>query len=116
MTTQTTVLIDGEELDLNIFLTSLNPITTEKRTENPELYTTLKIGDYSDLGYTISSLIGVCQVALGAFADNEELTANEKESYLGAGLPEVIQVLKVAKSLMPNAEFELLNKLQNQKI
>ena len=98
------VQIEGKEIDLTTFLTTLG-------TDQDKSKASVTIGDYSDLGYTISSLIGVCQIALHTMAENDHLNANEKEAQLGASATDIIKVLSIAKNLIPHAEFELLTEL-----
>jgi hypothetical protein len=113
MSNKTTLQIDGKEIDLNQFLTKISAKPGYIATDEPNFKTELQIEDYSDLGFTISSLIGVCQVAIKQFAENEDLTEFEKEKHLGASSLSIIKVLDIAKNLIPFAEFELLTKLKH---
>lgn len=106
MTTNTPLKTAGKELDLSNYLTTLS---TTNEAENQRFKA---IEDYNELGFTISSLIGVCQVALRSFAENDHMNASEKENFLGASASEIAKVLEVAKSLIPTPELELLTILK----
>lgn len=107
------VQIEGKEVDLNSYLTTLEPPLYDKEHDTPQFKARLKIEDYSELGYTISSLIGVCQIALHTMSENDHLNASQKEKLLGASATDILKVLSIAKELIPHPEFELLTELSH---
>jgi len=90
--------------------------TLSENTEN-EKYIKIPIGNYSELGFMIENIIGVCGTAIYAINEQEQMTKTEKEDFFGVGLSEIFNVLKLAQKLIPHSELEfldILNTSQNE--
>lgn len=104
-TTENNLQLGGKDISLPDYLTTLEPTKTAYEAK-------LNFDNYSDLAVTLEALLSVCQTSLLLFEQNSDLIEYEKERHLGGGSYSVHTVLKVAKSLIPFAEMELLDKLQ----
>lgn len=94
--------IGEKEINHEIYLKTIAKLGTLK--EN-------SIKDYSDLGATIISLLGVCQGALLLSSQNEALEEQEKNQLYGFSALHVAKVLELTKSLIPIPEMELLTEI-----
>lgn len=102
----TTLKIDNKEIDFtNHFKTLQNNNFDDDCTAK------IKIGGYEHLGNIIYSLIGVCQTALHTLKDSDGTEA-EKERIFGASSFSIIEVLEVAKNILPMDELELIEKIR----
>ena len=99
---ETAVIIDGKKIDLKDWFVS----NKEKGLEDTA-YNKVK-----HLGYILDNILGVCACALSFIGENEKLTGNEQNKYLGANPLDVAEVLQFAKTLIPHAELELLTEIQ----
>ena len=107
MKTTTFLQIDGKKLD---FANQLTTLTTN--TYNSEATANIKLSGYNGLASTMFSLIGVCQTALQTFKENHDLSETEKEQKFGASSQSIIEVLEIAKNLIPFNELELIEQIR----
>lgn len=106
MSNKNTEQIAGKEIKLHNYLQSLEP------TANGQFEAPIKVDDYTQLGYLINSIIGVCRTALYCIEDNANLPPIEQTHTLGASTLDVANVLRIAQNLLPLSEFEGLDKLR----
>lgn len=76
----------------------------------------IKFSGYSDLGYKIFSLIGICQTALNSFDTNSDFTELDKENCLGISSKGIVDILEITKQLLPFPEFELLEQIRQSEL
>lgn len=103
----TTILkIDNKEINLNNHFKTLGNNSFDN-----DCTAQIKIDGYEHLGNVIYSLIGVCQTALHTLKDYDGTEA-EKEQIFGSSSFSIIEVLEIAKNILPMSEFELLEKIR----
>ncbi|MDV3980939.1 hypothetical protein CMT48_07665 [Elizabethkingia anophelis] len=108
-TKKDTVIVNGTEINPTHFLTTLqsNP------KDNTKTGVFVNFEDYEALGYFIKDIIGVCSSALMTINDNtDRLNEFEIYNYCGANGASVANVLQFVMKILPNSEFELLDKMK----
>lgn len=105
---KTSLKIENKEIDLKNWLTTL------KKDDCKNNVVEITAESYSELGYTLNSLISVCQTALFSFNENQSLTEVEKENVLGCSSLDIANVLGLAKKLIPASELDLLTEMQQE--
>lgn len=109
------VILDGKEINLSDWLTTVKEVPHPNPNKPAKKVIEIKVDDYSDLGFVIRNLVGVCATALYTLQENGNFNEFEKANYFGANLLMIQQVLTYTAQLVPHGEFELLSKLQNSK-
>lgn len=95
-TNKPTITVDGKEIDLKNWLTTIETERSNKR------FAKTALDDYSDIGINILSLLAVCRQAIEA--------QDVYNMQLAKGL-DFSRVLGIAMDLVPLSEFELLDSL-----
>jgi len=103
---KTALKIDNKEIDFNNHFTTL-----KNNSFDNDCTAIIKLSGYEHLGTLIYSLIGVCQTALHTLKDIDGTEA-EKEQIFGSSSFAIIEVLEVAKNILPVEELELLEKIR----
>lgn len=94
-TNKPTITVDGKEIDLKNWLTTIEAEQSNKR------FAKTALDDYSDIGINILSLLAVCRQAI---------EAQKYGMQIADGL-HFGRVLGIVMGLVPLSEFELLDKL-----
>lgn len=97
-----TLTIEGKEIEIKDFLTTIDNNKTE-----------LSIKNYTTLGDSLFSLIGVCQTALMCFSLHDDFSELKKQDILGCSSLDISNVLGLVKNLLPLPEMELLDTIRN---
>ncbi|WP_028123268.1 hypothetical protein [Epilithonimonas tenax] len=107
MKNQTSQKTNCSQID---FATNLTSLTSNSN--DSDCTAKIKFSGYTDLGYKIFSLIGICQTALNSFDTNSEFTELEKENCLGISSKGIVDILEITKQLLPLPEFELMEQIR----
>lgn len=74
----------------------------------------IEVGNYSQLGSILDSIISISQTALIALSDNGDLTETEKQNRLGCTSLDIANALGFIKQIIPHSELDFLDKVKDQ--
>ncbi|MCT3733613.1 hypothetical protein CMT56_10370 [Elizabethkingia anophelis] len=91
---KTDVIVNGKEIDLTGYFETL-----AREPNQSEFYTKIGVSSYQEIGYLQNSILSVCRQAL------------ETGEQIADGL-DFSRLSELVQKLIPYAELELLNKIQ----